>query len=394
MTSWVFQADPKRFDIDGFLATGPAAMAFLVTRGAKDMRVGDTVYIWRAIGGGDEKLSGVLAQAEMIAEPVTRPDHPLSKSFWAVPTEVDEPAIRAELRFVRIALKDRLKRGWLADDPVLKNMTIIRQPAATNFRLTDAEATRMSAVFSRAGELWDYAECVAGLWAHWRTIDKELSKLPNSPVAEVALKTGRVIPSVYNKVMNFRHLDPKSKQAGFSQVSQQDRKVFASFFDANEKALDGASLSAEYKRLWSDMPIDLPTAGTQAVAREASSLRKLTLAQLLERWAAKAPQMPQRPRGRQSQVRQFDRDPLVVAVAIARAKHSCEIPGCVEPAFIGEDGLPFIEVHHIHSLATGGSDRPENVACVCPNHHREAHHGKNAAMIAVVLTAKRSAEVN
>lgn len=37
-------------------------------------------------------------------------------------------------------------------------------------------------------------------------------------------------------------------------------------------------------------------------------------------------------------------------------------------------GQPFLEVHHIHYLSSGGSDTMDNVIALCPNCHRKIHH--------------------
>lgn len=83
------------------------------------------------------------------------------------------------------------------------------------------------------------------------------------------------------------------------------------------------------------------------------------------------------------------RDPAVVAYAKVRAGHKCEIDGCEMPLFRSTAGKPFVEVHHINPLSQGGADTINNVACVCPSHHREAHHGANAAVIEGGLRALR-----
>ena len=44
-----------------------------------------------------------------------------------------------------------------------------------------------------------------------------------------------------------------------------------------------------------------------------------------------------------------------------------------------EDGIPYSEVHHIEPLSEGGEDVLENVACLCPAHHREVHIGRQHA---------------
>ena len=55
-----------------------------------------------------------------------------------------------------------------------------------------------------------------------------------------------------------------------------------------------------------------------------------------------------------------------------RANGLCEL--CKAPApFIDMDGIPYLEVHHLHRLADDGPDIPSNVAALCPNCHRRAH---------------------
>lgn len=68
----------------------------------------------------------------------------------------------------------------------------------------------------------------------------------------------------------------------------------------------------------------------------------------------------------------FARDPLVKAWVLKQAKGHCE--SCGEPApFRQQNGLPFLEVHHVRPLADGGSDRGSNAVALCPNCHRRCH---------------------
>ena len=39
---------------------------------------------------------------------------------------------------------------------------------------------------------------------------------------------------------------------------------------------------------------------------------------------------------------------------------------------------PYLECHHVHRLADGGPDHPENVVALCPNCHRRAHFSNDA----------------
>lgn len=68
----------------------------------------------------------------------------------------------------------------------------------------------------------------------------------------------------------------------------------------------------------------------------------------------------------------FIRDPAVRAWVLEGAKGICE--ACEQPApFLDGDGYPFLEVHHVVTLADGGPDVVENAVAICPNCHRRLH---------------------
>lgn len=71
----------------------------------------------------------------------------------------------------------------------------------------------------------------------------------------------------------------------------------------------------------------------------------------------------------------FVRNTDVVAEALERAAGVCE--GCRQPApFVrASTGQPYLEVHHRVPLAAGGPDTIDNAVALCPNCHRQRHHG-------------------
>ncbi|AOI99519.1 HNH endonuclease [Burkholderia sp. LA-2-3-30-S1-D2] len=85
----------------------------------------------------------------------------------------------------------------------------------------------------------------------------------------------------------------------------------------------------------------------------------------------------------------FVRNPQVKAWVLERANGTCE--ACDQPApFIGADGFPFLEVHHLRKLADDGSDTVTNAAAVCPNCHRRLHFSEDAHVYRETLYEKVS----
>jgi len=75
---------------------------------------------------------------------------------------------------------------------------------------------------------------------------------------------------------------------------------------------------------------------------------------------------------RASIVSSYDRDAIIVEYALKRANGDCQL--CEQPApFNKKNGEPFLEVHHIDYLASGGDDSINNVVALCPNCHRKMH---------------------
>ena len=49
--------------------------------------------------------------------------------------------------------------------------------------------------------------------------------------------------------------------------------------------------------------------------------------------------------------------------------------------FIINNNSFYLEIHHVKRLADDGSDRITNAIALCPNCHREFHHGINAGKL-------------
>jgi hypothetical protein len=166
MSTWIFQANADRFDIEGFFSVAAAPFTWKVTRYGKEIAVGDKVYLWVAGDG-----VGVVAEARVLTTVADIESDPASNKFWRDPADRAGISGRVYLQLVRAAAsKQVLRRDWFKEDPLLKDMLIMRQASGTNFPLTEDEAKRLDLMWSRVGVDWTWEECLAGLWAYAHTL--------------------------------------------------------------------------------------------------------------------------------------------------------------------------------------------------------------------------------
>lgn len=75
-------------------------------------------------------------------------------------------------------------------------------------------------------------------------------------------------------------------------------------------------------------------------------------------------------------IKDYVRNPDVVAEVLSQAKGICQKCNNPAPFNRASDGTPYLEVHHKVQLSKGGDDTVENAIALCPNCHRESHFGK------------------
>jgi 5-methylcytosine-specific restriction protein A len=108
-----------------------------------------------------------------------------------------------------------------------------------------------------------------------------------------------------------------------------------------------------------------PSAGGGTEAADLTTLRQQALA------AVATPAQADRTVAKRNV---YERSSQIRAYVLARANGHCE--ACGRPApFVALNGVPYLEPHHIRRLGDGGPDDPRFMGAVCPNCHREIHHG-------------------
>lgn len=388
MRTWIFQGNPEIFDIDSYMAASTGLITWSVARYADQISSGDAVYIWRS-QGYDRTQAGVVAEGTIVEQPRVQKDDPISSDFWKRVTEQDE-RMRVKIRLNRIASKrEVLKREWMKDDSVLKNLLILRQAAGTNFPVEESEARRLGQLWRKTGTDWERDEVVAALHLYQQLLDKSISKVAGSEVERMAQQIGRAPTGAYNKLMNLRSIDPRDIREGLKGGSKVDHATWDEFFNTSTKKIDVQRLDTENQRLWSG-GVRSDKLADDVLAAEVERLTSLPL-DALKRQYAKGPKN-WAPVRRSQETITYDRDPLVVTLRKRLASYRCEVEGCQGEPFRTKAGEFFIEVHHLVPLADGGPDTLENTAAVCATHHRLLHYGKDKVLVAKGLQKMRITE--
>lgn len=256
---WIFQCNPDRFDVDGLFESGETELLYLANQSAKKMQPGDTVFLWRSKGRNNDQTkrpAGIIAKGYILEGVQILIDSQEKSKWWIEPDKALAPAPRVKLRFTEVAnKKEMIQRDWLLDDPVLHDLTILKMANGTNYLLPERHSQRLEHLWSRTGETWTRAESLAALRVYHQTYKSPVSKKRSSPVGETATLIGRPVTGVYNKVMNFRSIDPRDQRAGLSGAGAGDREVWEEFFDAPTGEIDSQKLEINFERLWLHEPV-------------------------------------------------------------------------------------------------------------------------------------------
>ena len=249
MNHWIFQANPDIFDVDTYIERQEDILwSVRQTHFRDQMNPGDRVYIWRAQGKKfQNKVYGVIAEGTISGTPqVLRDD---ASDLWRGDDALVEPtALRVPISIGKKCMGRRqvIQNKWLAQDPVTSEMTIIRMRSQTNYLITESEAERITHLITNTGNDWTRQECIAALKVYCSTYGGPLSQLSGSPVSDTALLIGRAVSGVYNKVLNFRHLDPRDSRVGLSNINEIDRIVWTEFYDVKRSRMMANKLNAAY----------------------------------------------------------------------------------------------------------------------------------------------------
>lgn len=156
--SFVFQANPRYYDIDGAVHS-LSEMNWTVKQHPREVHEGDRVYIWRS---GPESRRGIIAVGTVLTDPAMLPRQE-GETFIRDPTKFEGEQLRVRLSIDRV-LEPPLLAPELLRHPTLKEMRILQVARNTNYLLDSAEAGALRemvdspAAVSAEGETEPYRE--------------------------------------------------------------------------------------------------------------------------------------------------------------------------------------------------------------------------------------------
>ena len=131
--TWIFQANPTRYRILESLQAETEEL-WNLNQHTREVEVGDRVLIWISGDG-----AGIYAVGRVVAAPVMSADSPTGQAYWIDTSSGRQVKLRVLVRYERIFTNQPLLKSFIACDPGLWNLAIIRQPRGTNFVVTEPE---------------------------------------------------------------------------------------------------------------------------------------------------------------------------------------------------------------------------------------------------------------
>jgi len=129
---WIFQSNPQLFDLRDFLtkpSTQPGTVdSWLLRQHTDEVADGDIVLLWTA---GEH--AGIYATGSIVGEKFTR-----AREEWE-PADAPPESLAIGYRLARILVDRPILRRDLINHPVLKDLSVIRQPQGTNFSVTEQQ---------------------------------------------------------------------------------------------------------------------------------------------------------------------------------------------------------------------------------------------------------------
>ena len=195
MAYFIFQGNPDQFDIDAYVTDAVDSnqpIRWLVSRYKNDIRIGDTVFLWRA-SGKNKAVSGAIAVCKVVTLPDLMLEDELSRKYWKDPSNLGTQ-VRSELTILKTALKSHevVSRDALKNDALFEDATIITIPNATNFSLTEQQGNKLLLLLNEANKQWATESNKGADPDYWLILEKSDETRISKGIESYKDRTGEV----------------------------------------------------------------------------------------------------------------------------------------------------------------------------------------------------------
>lgn len=138
--AWVFQGNPKIFDIDDYVTRYPELIYWRTPRHQSQIAVGDRAIVWRSGPDAGAIAIGVVVEAPTPGTAVKHPEA-LGTDLWRTEEpDPDEPRTGIHLQEIRLTSSEGfLPRAVVKADTALTATSLISMPNGTVFPLDVAQ---------------------------------------------------------------------------------------------------------------------------------------------------------------------------------------------------------------------------------------------------------------
>lgn len=137
---WIFQANPQRYDIMNALADEEIGsnMCWTVNQHKNDIAKGHIGMIWLS---GRE--AGIYAIAEIVSDPQFMEEPAAENKYWIDSVDKEGEKLRVKMKIVKNMLNNPLTKESIRNTDGLQNISILRLPRGTNFKVISDEWNRI-----------------------------------------------------------------------------------------------------------------------------------------------------------------------------------------------------------------------------------------------------------
>ncbi|MBJ6749889.1 EVE domain-containing protein [Geomonas anaerohicana] len=387
---WIFQGNPKDFDIDGYLSAF-SRVAWTVRQGhfKDDIAIGDRVFFWRSKGGRKGPY-GIVAIGTIASTPVIMRDHPEALPYWVTKPE-EEVALRCwiDIDHCAISKGTLLSTEHIRGDELLCNLRILRLSQNTNYLISDEEGDRLLALYNHLTEddrvIASFSWTIEGRCRASKVLDKS-----------AFLHHGSGIPKDVRWFFLDRELeagervdvtllaDGKAYPAHIAMESQGTARTRL-FWDSSFVSLLHKSFPEHLKRYQQDQ---LPPNGVVMCLERRDDSRSYDItfgAELPESLVVKDIEAeitedagPRSEGGTKEYFgKRYERDAINRRRAIEHHGLACKACGFNFERVYGERGSGFIEVHHVKPISMLKEkqqvDPKTDLVTLCSNCHKMIH---------------------